>query len=188
MMHKATNIEHYSFSSTDKLLLDTNIWIYIYGQNSPTCHEVNVYSQAFSNMIAAKSNIYIDVLIVSEFINRYARTRWEIDTKIQPGNNRPKKSYKDFRNSPNFKLAANEIVSIIKKILKDSSRIECNFNELEVDNLLTEFAAGGFDFNDQILTTLCKTHDLQLVTNDSDFNKFDIPILTSNKKLLKAKH
>lgn len=45
-------------------------------------------------------------------------------------------------------------------------------------------AAGISDFNDQVLTTLCKRSGLKLVTDDGDFKGRGIPIITANQKLL----
>jgi predicted nucleic acid-binding protein len=54
----------------------------------------------------------------------------------------------------------------------------------KVDALIDEYAAGNSDFNDQVLTTLCKRSGLKLVTDDGDFKGRGIPIITANQKLL----
>ena len=53
-----------------------------------------------------------------------------------------------------------------------------------MDGLLTDYAAGNSDFNDQVITELCKNNGFTLITNDSDFKTQDIPILTANSNLL----
>ena len=55
---------------------------------------------------------------------------------------------------------------------------------LEMNELLDDYAAGGFDFNDQVITELCKRKGLTLITHDGDFKDSGVPILTANKKLL----
>jgi hypothetical protein len=52
--------------------------------------------------LSAKSKIYIDVLVLSEFINTYSRTQWKFVA-------RHIESFKAFRNSSHFKPVAQEI-------------------------------------------------------------------------------
>ena len=49
------------------------------------------------------------------------------------------------------------------------SRIEDDFVEMEIDSLLSSYAAAGSDFNDQVITELCKRGGLMLITYDGDF-------------------
>ena len=77
MTHKAISVNDYQFNPDDKLLLDTNIWLLVYGPQKPRDTRVATYSQALANILSAKCCVYIDVLIVSEFINTYARLKWK---------------------------------------------------------------------------------------------------------------
>ena len=43
---------------------------------------MDIYSSALRRIIETKSHIYIDVLVVSEFINRYARQKWDIHKQL----------------------------------------------------------------------------------------------------------
>ena len=76
MNRKATAMRQYNFTSQDKLFLDANIWLYLFGPQKPGAYWVNIYSKVFSNILSAKSLIYIDALVVSEFINTFARQEW----------------------------------------------------------------------------------------------------------------
>ena len=51
-----------------------------------------------------------------------------------------------------------------------------------VDLLTTDHC----DFNDKLITEICRNDDLVLLTNDADFASAPIDILTANPKLLKA--
>ena len=81
MTHKVLDITTYKFTAKDRLFLDTNIWLYNYCEScsvSPSYRpEVDSYSQALQDIHEKKSRIHIDVLVVSEFINRYARLKWK---------------------------------------------------------------------------------------------------------------
>ena len=173
MAHKAVEVRHYNFTPQDKLFLDANIWFYLYGPQKPGNHWVRIYSTVFGSILNAKSRIYIDVLVVSEFINTYARLQWKL---VVPHI----KSFKAFRNSPHFKQVAQDIAADAKRVIDHCSRLESGFATLAIDDLLTDYAAGNSDFNDQVITELCKSNGLTLVTNDRDFRSQEIPILTTN--------
>lgn len=106
MAYDASHVEDYNFTSDDELFLDANIWLFIYGLQKPTGTKMSTYSSAFRRILEAQSHIYIDVLVVSEFINVCARQRWQLVAPNTP--------FKVFRDSPRFKSAAQEIADNIK--------------------------------------------------------------------------
>ena len=44
-----------------------------------------------------------------------------------------------------------------------------------MNDLLDDYAVGGFDFNDQVIAQLCKNKGLTLIKNDGDFRGQGIP-------------
>ncbi len=178
MAHSAAQeVSRYTFSAKDELFLDANIWLFLYGPQQPRPRSyIKTYSNAYKRILSAKSRIYVDVLIVSEFINRYARLQQNL---VAPGG-----SFKQFRNSSFFKSVAQDIASNVNRILRNSSRIESGFATLNMSDFLNDFAAGASDFNDQVIAELCKNNGLTLVTHDSDFNAPGISVLTANRNLL----
>lgn len=180
MKNEAYPIEKYTFAAADKLLLDANIWLYIYGpQGDPADHRTRVYSAALANILAVKSHIYLDVLILSEFINRYARLRYDI---LRPAG--WPKEFKSFRKSGAFKSIAKDVADDTRRLVKQCEQMESGFETVDVGALLAEYEAGDTDFNDQILTELCKTKGLTLVTHDVDFKDRGLTLLTANQRLL----
>ena len=177
MALNAVSVEKYDFQSQDELFLDANTWLYVYATQNPKSYWVKVYSKAFERILIAKSCIYIDILVVSEFVNTYARLKWRLNAPHI-------KTFKTFRKSDDFKTIAREIADNTKRVLGHCSKIESDFKTLRIDNLMNDYAAGYSDFNDQVITELCKRKGLKLITNDSDFKGQDITILTANKKLL----
>ena len=177
-MMKPRAVDEYDFTPHDRLFLDANIWLYLYGPENPQASRwVNVYSMAFGRMLEAKSQIFVDVLVVSEFVNVCIRDKRRLFRRSL-GN------FKRFRKSRHFRPIVQGIAADVKRILKHCSPIESSFATLEIDDLLDEYARGNSDFNDQVITELCKTNGLTLITNDSDFRSQEIPILTANKSLL----
>jgi predicted nucleic acid-binding protein len=180
-MSKTEDISRHRFSSADRIFLDANIWLYVYGpQGSPTDSKTRIYSSALSNALLAKSQILVDVLVVSEFVNRFSRI--EYDVQYPNKANRP--NFKQFRNSPGFKPLAQVIARETGKILGFSSRTESGFAAIDIPAMLTEFKAGEHDFNDQVLARLCQSQGLLLVTHDADFKGKGLDILTANKRIL----
>ncbi|PIQ33942.1 MAG: PIN domain-containing protein [Zetaproteobacteria bacterium CG_4_9_14_3_um_filter_49_83] len=177
MKHNPVAVTDYSFEAEDELFLDTNIWLLVYGPQKPGDRRVAIYSQALANILAAKSRIYIDVLIVSEFINTYARLKWNVMGK-------PHGDFKLFRNSADFKPISRDIAADVKQVLNHCSRVENGFETLDIDALIAEYAAGDADFNDQVITALCHRKGLKLITDDGDFHGQGIPVVTANRRLL----
>ena len=177
MKHKRIEVRRYNFTPQDRLFLDANIWLYLDGPHKSKSYWRTIYSKVFNRILNANSQIYIDALVVSEFINSYARVKWGV---IAP----QLSTFKDFRNSPDFKPVAKGIAADVKRVLKYCTRIESGFESLGVSDLLNDYATGDFDFNDQVITELCKSNGFTLITNDSDFKTQDIPILTANSNLL----
>ncbi len=180
-MSNAQNINGYRFSATDRLFFDANIWLLIYGpQGSSNDRRSQTYSGALAGALHAKSQILIDVLVISEFINRIARI--EYDIQLPDKSNRP--DFKPFRNSPAFVPIAQSIAHTMRQILKYTVRIESGFSGVDIQALLTEFETGGSDYNDQMLVSICKTQNLMFVTHDADFKNQAIDILTANSRIL----
>lgn len=176
MAHNVSHVERYDFTPEDELFLDTNIWLFIYGPQNPTSTKMYTYSSAFHHILKAQSRIYIDVLVISEFINVYARQQQKLIA--------PDAQFKEFRNSQDFKPIAQEIADNVKRVLSHCSQIESRFETLDGDGLMNEYAKGGTDFNDQVIRELCNSRDLKLVTDDGDFGGQGISIITANKRLL----
>ena len=185
MKNKVVDVQNYHFQPQDKLLFDTNIWLILFGPQEPRkTKRINIYSSAFQSILKAKSKIYIDVLVVSEFINTYARQKWNLKKLDQNLAEKYKESFKNFRNSSHFKPIAQQIAADIKRVLELCHKIEDEFEKLDTNRLISEYAGGNHDFNDQVLRELCKNRRLKLITDDGDFKGEGIPILTANRRLL----
>ncbi|MDE0014645.1 MAG: PIN domain-containing protein [Candidatus Poribacteria bacterium] len=198
MNHKPTRVGQHNFTLKDKLFLDANIWLYLYCPQGSKGDWVDIYSDVFDRILDAESQIYIDVLVVSEFINTFARQEYKLakeglelakqECELTEQEYESAKlhlsSFKNFRNTSDFELIAQGIAAAVKQIMKHCSRVESCFTTLEMDDLLADYEIGNCDFNDQVITEICKNNGFTLITNDSDFKTQDIPILTANPNLL----
>ena len=179
MMYKCHPIQYYDFSSADRLLLDTNVWLYIFGLTGHTMEKKKeLYSNAFKRILMAKSCIYINTLIISEFINVYARLAW------RQGYQQTYTNFKKFRQSPEFKPIAEDIAASVRLIMNRCQFVGSDLEHLSVLSLIDRYAKGNSDFNDQVLAHICQSEHLMLVTHDGDFLNQDITLISANKKLM----
>ena len=130
-------------------------------------------------MLDAGSQLFLDVFVLSEFINRFARLEM---IRLDPSQT----DFKVFRESAIFPDVANAIGAQVDLILTICKPIDHPFSEWNHADLLNDFAKGTVDFNDQLITENCRKHNLAVLTNDRDFTEGGIPVFTANKKLLKA--
>ena len=176
------DIDNHNYTDSERLFLDANIWLYIYSPRETMGKLQEVYSAALSRMLNAKSQLFTDVLIISEFVNTYARTKWHSSTATPKGN------FKNYRQSKHFKPVAKQIASAARKITSMCQVLESGFSQLQHHSFFENYATGKFDFNDQMIVELCHSQELTLVTHDGDFAEQTLPILTANQKLLGQKH
>ena len=181
MKNKAYEISNYKFNAQENLLFDANIWLDIYGpQGNPTSHRAQVYSRALGNALKAGCSLYMDVLILSEFVNRFARLEYGF---LQSRGTAPR-DFKSFRNTPDFVPIAEHIANNLRRILQNCKRTESGFSTIHIQNMLSEYKQGGQDVNDQILIALCKAQGFIFVTHDADFKDRGLTILSANRRLL----
>lgn len=174
------DIREHRFTASDRLLLDANIWLSVYGPVARRNQRTDVYSRALRDIRRSHCRVYLNVLALSEFINAFARFEFN---QLAPGV-KPTR-FKDFRQSPEFAAVAEEIGVNARKIVSTATLCDSGFGLADIESLLADYQAGHSDFNDQMLAELCKAWNLVLVTDDVDFkDSSDIAILTANKKLL----
>ena len=181
MNNKAYNLASYSFTTGEEILLDANIWLYLFlAPGNPQYDFANQYSSVFAKLIQAKARLILDPIVLSEYLNRYCRLEWE-------GNFRSQYSkYKNFRRSTDFHAVASSAYTFASKILSFCHIHSISANELDLNQALTDFKSGLVDFNDALLVDLCKKRNLKLMTNDADFQHGGIEVLTTNPRLLRA--
>lgn len=181
MKNKAYNLSSYLFNFEEQILVDTNIWLYLFpAPGNPPQKFASQYSAAFSNLIKAKAQPVLDPMVLSEYLNRYSRIEWEGNYKSQY----PK--FKEFRNSSDFSTVTSSAKIFAKKIVGFCILHSIPANELDLDQALIDFSTGQVDFNDALLVDICRKRNLKLMTNDGDFQYGGIDILTTNPRLLRT--
>ena len=179
MSSSAKAIDSYDFTASDTLFLDANIWLLLYGPQGPTDPRVATYSRAFRKILEAGSKVFVDVLIVSEFVNSYSHSEFRLKQQT-----RKYAEWKEFRGSAEFQYVAFAIADNVRRILKDCERISSGFETLDMEALLADYESARPDFNDQVIVEICKANGLTLVTHDGDFAGADVAVVTANRRLL----
>lgn len=181
MKNKAYDLSSYSFGPGEQVLVDTNIWLYLFpAPGNPPHRFANQYSTAFSNLVSAQAQPVLDPMVLSEYLNRYIRIEWEGNYK----STYPK--FKDFRNSLDFTAVVSSAEIFAKRIVSFCKIHSIPANELDLNHALADFSSGKMDFNDALLVDICKKRSLKLMTNDADFHDGGIDVLTTNPRLLRA--
>ncbi|HWF59760.1 MAG TPA: hypothetical protein VN666_05555 [Nitrospira sp.] len=134
-------IDRYRFIPSDKLLLDANVWLFIYSpQYRPTDRRAKVYSTALKRMLEARSTILMDAMVLSEFVNVLTRLAYN----SLPAEQRPS-DFKTFRRSSSFKTTAASIADSCARILQVVTRIESGFTSCDPADLIRRYQAGRSD-------------------------------------------
>jgi predicted nucleic acid-binding protein len=158
------------------VLFDANVVIYIYWPTSPQSTYEKKYSRLFGALLKQGNKLYITTVVLSEVINRVMRIEYD--------RNNSAISFKQYRNSPDGQSVLLDMYTILdKKILTTFDVIDKPFTNTEIKSLLT---VDSLDFNDKIITEICKTNSCLLITNDADYKDADIDILSINNKLLNS--
>jgi predicted nucleic acid-binding protein len=187
MKNKAIDARGYKFGATDQVLVDANVWIYLHGPASlPSDPVVQKYAAIFCKLLQAKVQIVLDVIVLGEFINRYARIEYQLLDPPNPTGKRVYRDFKDFRDSPAFLPVAKDIAQQCAPLVGVCRRVDHFFSQWNIGDILNDFSTGRFDCSDQFLVESCRKHGLSVLTNDKDFTEGGLTIFTANNRLLSA--
>jgi predicted nucleic acid-binding protein len=180
--NKAHDVTKYVFSKDEPLLLDANVWLYLF----PAPSDKNTapgtgYSAALKQILAAGAHLALDAMVISEYLNRYCRIEFLALHKTKYGND-----FKRFRKSPDFASVGPNASFFAKEILKLCSRYDHPFSKTNIAQVLIDFESGALDLNDGLLIESCRLNGWKFVTHDGDCTSGGIAVLTTNAKLIAA--
>lgn len=93
--------------------MDANVWLFLYSpQYRPTDRRARAYSTALKRMLDARCEIFIDAIVLSEFVNVLARLAYN----SLPAKSRPS-DFKAFRKSSSFTPVAKDITGSCRRLL-----------------------------------------------------------------------
>ncbi|MFA6702869.1 MAG: PIN domain-containing protein [Dysgonamonadaceae bacterium] len=176
-MIKLINEEDIPSIKPRTIFFDANILISLFFLTNPNDHTYKGYSRIFNKLLNQGNKLAIDVIVVSEVVNR--ALRMEYHNYLSKYNiDRNKEPFKYFRNKKEGKDAINRTRTMMcDVILPQFNIIEKKWGKFELEDLLTRDG----DFNDQLIANLCKENSYILLTDDADFIDSDTEILSLNK-------
>lgn len=181
MKNKALATVQNSISIGRAIYLDANILIYLHPPLGKVAPEAASYASFVSLARSSGVKLRVSNLILSEYINTYARLIFNSLYKTAYAN-----KFKAFRKSADWPLYAKQISSEVMSILS-----YCEVQHTLADNtsltaIIQDFSIGSFDFNDQLIIEGCQLDSAALLTHDGDMEDGGIIVVTNNPKLLSA--
>ena len=173
------DITTYTFDTTAAYFVDANVWLYVFGPMAPGDWRSRVYSSAWKRLRASGAPVFIDVLVTSEIMNRWARIEY-----ARLGGDARFGAFKDFRSTQDFRSVASDIATAMRSILKYAKRTGTPFANVNLEATLNEFAAGTMDFVDLLICESCRARRFILITHDGDMTVEGVDVVTGNKRLL----
>jgi predicted nucleic acid-binding protein len=179
MKNRAFDASAHPFAAGERILPDANFWIYLLGPGAVPGNALTAtYSSVFGQLLTANTELFLDVLVLSEFVNTYVAAEHK---------RLPKKTdRKKWRNSPAFVPVAKTIETQAKQILALTKPLDHPFASWDLVSLFSDYSAGGRDVNDQLLAETCRHHQLSFLTHDGDCTEGGITVYTANTDLLAA--
>lgn len=157
----------YKIDKDEKVFIDTNILIFLFSPEfvSSREYQVDKYSKILELLIINNNELYINSLVISEFINRCLRIDFE---KNFQDKNRTKDFKKEYRDSTTYIQTLRIIKREIKKFLKlNVKQIHDNFDKVDILEELDSL--DKLDFNDLMIVKSIETYGLKLLSDDGDF-------------------
>lgn len=176
----------YSNSDLDKIIgrscfFDANILLFLFFTTTPYQDWQKYYSSMFYQLLHQKNPLYIDFLVLSEVINRELRIQYELylwENKISKKNMR----FKDFRNSELGNESLEHIYQVIESKIFPLFQFDAkDFTLKEVRDFMT---VEPLDFNDKAIERLCKENNMILFTDDKDYAKSEVEIISTNPSII----
>lgn len=157
----------------DKIFIDTNVLIFIlYPANSS--YKYSRYLGVISTLQQRQCQMYINSLVVSEFINRLLRDDFY---KLKDQNPNIAKFKQDYRNTQNYIDTLQFAITELEKFCKmyNVKHINDGFNDINIVSLYTN--GYSFDFNDLIIAENVRSNGFKLLTDDRDFQSLNVALV-----------
>lgn len=175
MATRAHRIDEWEFSSADRLFLDANVWIFLFDPfDEPANATIKIYTTAYKRARAAGSQLFTDMTVLCEVVNRNLKLQHELDHRFGIAD----AAWKRYRQSEEYGYAVSRVAEAVQSIVEAAQVLDvpCPPNW---DALFAALQSGQRDFNDELIVQQCQRHDLILVTDDGDFRGADLQILTN---------
>lgn len=168
------NIKRVTVSPTDSFFFDTNVWMYIFAPLADAKKsKQEKYSAFLGEIMARKATIWINSLVVAEYVNAVLRLEFKQWMK--------QKQYyiadfkRDFRPTDEYQSALEAVRLQVADIMQIAKKRPDDFHTVDIDRILSSMSK-ALDYGDSILVDTCTRNQMILVTDDRDIAGLDLPI------------
>ena len=177
--NRAHDAARHQFRPGEKVLVDTNVWLYVHPPRSRTTRPRWARSyEPILKRLERHALPIIDALVLSEYCNRYIR--------IEYGNSGFPGPFKAYRTSAASQTVRSLVVEQATQICQSCTPADTALAPLDLPDLLQAVEAGTTDINDSLLLANCRHQGWKLLTHDADMTHGGIEVLTLNRRLLAA--
>ena len=168
-----------NFTHTDRILVDTNIWLLTknpYRAQSDTA-KVARYDSYLNDLIDSGANLFITTEIIGEYLNRLLRNAFTAWKKIIHDDEADFK--RGFRRSDNqhYVDAFEYATSVIRdEILSLPNMVLLDTRSERTAEIIKNSDCNSLDFTDELLISTAKANRLSVFTDDKDYLKKDISL------------
>lgn len=161
------------------VFIDANILIYLY--SDPRHHYAYQYSKIFKTLLENKTELVTSIEVISEVVNRLLRIAFD----VYKSENNTDVSFKNFRNSEQGKEKQKEVYDLLRDVILKTIKLKnISLTNKDLIELLNSKYSYCLDFTDKLIFNCCKSLNMILLTNDSDFSNCEIDIISTNPKIL----
>lgn len=162
------------------IFFDANILIYLFWPTGRHYFETS-YAHTFFQLLKQGNPLFIDFSIISEIVNSAIRSEYEKHL-LKNGLTKNGLKYKDYRDSQDGQDSLRDIYVVVEEQILN--RFDVVGKIYTKDMLKTLLVVDHLDFVDKSIVQICHENKFVLLTNDKDFKKADIDLLSGNKHLL----
>lgn len=157
-------------------IFDTNVWLAIYGITTDNTNpQTKIYSNFYRKVLENNKKIYLLGTITSEYIHRSLKLRYDTDQSV---NKRIK-----IHQQTNYREWLKQIADEVSYLIDDCEKLDDGFINSDPEGMCRNCIDKTINYNDLIISDICKTKNITLVTDDRDFSCEDINIVTRNRRL-----
>jgi predicted nucleic acid-binding protein len=167
-----------------RYFLDTNVLLSVYGPYSFDS-KWWPYSRFVSDLIKTQCEMFVDLTVIGEYVSVYTRQSLVIYKENKPD---PREvGVKAYSRTEHYKAMLQDMGDDMHHVQQAFQLFHSETAWVDIAEMVRNMCAGGASFNDRLIGKKCRENDLILVTDDSDFDLFDISIATANGKLTRGR-
>lgn len=162
--------ETHLVTKENKYIVDTNILLYLYGNDSfrNVNDKTKILSKKYITALDLGCDVYVPAIVISEFVNRFHKSEFD----MMKNKSREKLNYKrDYRDTKKY-IENNKYIieNVVQKTILDRCKvISDGFVDSDLDKI---FALGeNQEFNDNLIIDIANRNNLFLISADRDSRK-----------------